>query len=83
MFFLCSDSSGHTLIIRDSATGEEVATIIQSEEGEVSYDPGVEEGQMTIHIAEDVMQDQGAMGQVGWSEDSVVILIQSMKQYSI
>jgi hypothetical protein len=35
-----------------------VATIIQPEDGEVSYDPGVEEGQMTIHIAEDVMHDQ-------------------------
>ncbi|ELT97933.1 hypothetical protein CAPTEDRAFT_223054 [Capitella teleta] len=70
------DSSGHTLIIRDSTTGEEVATIIQSEDGEVTYDTSqVEDGQqMTIHIAEDVMQDQGELGEVKDPNQHVTIV---------
>lgn len=68
----CDSDSGATLVIRDNDTGQEVAQIIHSADmegtgNEVAYDEveGVEDGQMTIHIAEDVMQDSDALGQVG------------------
>ena len=55
-------------MIEDSGTGEEVATIIQAgEDGtEVSLEGGVEEGEMTIHISEEALREQEALGQVSW-----------------